>query len=198
MAGAMVIASCTASLESPENGPWKDEIAAALKDDFTPYLEEVLADGKISESEMGETQDRLIACLSDGGIADASFDPDGLGGWGFPTPANISEDEVNRIVGDCENNISFPVIQMLYLGMRNNPQNIDFNIVVAQCLVAKGVVHPGFSADDYRQAKEDRHTEKEEGKQEALEDFINFTDKAKGLEALIDCERDPQRTLNGR
>lgn len=134
--------------ETPEfEGPWASEFTAEYRYTDSDFVHSVLADGKITDEELAETRERFTQCLTEYGHTDIIFEPDGSLQFDTSTaqdPASVDEqmDECSEISGEA-------AIGALHSWIRRNPQNLDEDTIMADCLVRKGVVDASYSASDY-------------------------------------------------
>lgn len=157
------------------SGPWAEGFASAYRDAHSDFERKVLEDGKISDAEFDEMQNKLKTCLNEQGIDFTTIKSDGS--FGFKLAPNMASSTGNKIVDECDATSGFNTIGFLYLGMQRNPQNLPDNAIIARCLVKNKAVPPNFSTQDY-----DR---------DAPNSSFPFLDKKKGPGILAKCSTDP-------
>lgn len=75
---------------------------------------------------------------------------------------------------------------MYFNSMRKNPENIDYNALMAHCLVKQHVVDPTYSGTDYENDLEKHFREGQQTGQGALE-APTFIDKQRGADIHERC-----------
>jgi hypothetical protein len=138
----------TSLQDLPEfKGPWastfKENYAAAR----SPFERSVLKDEKITDQELSETLDRFTACLEDYGHYDVKIREDSS--FTFQSPDNASSDETQQQVSECSAESGEGAIASLHAYIRINPDNLDVDTIMAECLVRKKAVDPSYSASDF-------------------------------------------------
>jgi hypothetical protein len=131
-------------------GPWAEDFASAFQQATSDFEQEALADEKISDQEFAEMENRFSQCLTDHRLTFSGFEPGGSFEFGFA--GGMKSDEANRISDDCSASSGLNTIGSVYFQIQRNPQNLDWNTIVAACLVKKKVVPEGYSASDYSRA----------------------------------------------
>lgn len=148
--GAAVIAwslvGCSGGTHPSSNpSPWADAFAEASKTESS-YVQSVLADGKVTASELSDAQGHVIQCLADAGI-EAKYQTDE---WGQPmltTPNELNEQQL-EIDFACENQW-MGSIGILYWGVLTNPDRLSPSDAIAACLVRNGLAPAGFTGKDW-------------------------------------------------
>lgn len=164
------------AIATPEfSGPWADEFVDSYRRATTGFEREALADGRISDSEFAEMEDRFATCLSDKGVSFAGFKAGGA--FEFTPGPGMSADAANAITDDCSARSGLNTIGYLFFAQQRNPQHLDEATIMAACLVRKRAVPQGYSSSDY-----DR---------DSPGFAYPFTDRATGEKALEDCSLDP-------
>ncbi|MDR0504689.1 MAG: hypothetical protein LBG70_02625 [Bifidobacteriaceae bacterium] len=146
---------CTDKEPSVDVSPWAQEFRDTLAIAKSDYVKAILADGVITEAELKDAQQHVIACLADGGVT-ARYVTGENGDTGLET-ADLSEAqwEVNI---NCHNQW-MGQIDALYYQIARNPYNEDFQALAAACLVRKGLAPKGFTASDYENFSRNNGTE---------------------------------------
>lgn len=179
------LVGCGAPEEPRPTGPgWGVEFERARSEVSSEFARQVLADDDISDSEYQEAQSRFIACLADAGFPGATFDANG--GSSIPDEGYTAE-QVNVARKDCDTATDFAILQALYLGVRMNPSNVNPSVLIADCLVRRGVVDRGYSGSDYERDNE-KFLADPSGDPAAA---FPFTDAVRGAEEFWRCQSDP-------
>lgn len=100
-----------------------------------------LEDERIDDQEYEFFRSRILECLSTLGV-DAKFEKDKS--LSYTLPGDITGDQITECMQ--ENGLH---ILTLRDSMDRNPQNLDENTIMADCLKRAGVVDEGYTADDY-------------------------------------------------
>jgi hypothetical protein len=144
---AVCLAGCSASNVGGSNSgdeaaaapakPWADLIESTYDNARTPAEREALADGKISDTEYAYFQQLIVTCLKKIGVAarwssDHSLD--------YTRPDSVSNSAVNT----CNKDNGLELI-VLRDAMNRNPQQLDENTILVNCLKRVGAVDPGYT-----------------------------------------------------
>ncbi|MBE7162505.1 MAG: hypothetical protein INR72_14790 [Williamsia herbipolensis] len=131
-------------------GPWAQDFADAMASSTSDYERKVLADGRVTDSELADAHHHVDACLRDSGYTiryarDGGFDVDKLG------RGSASDDmtRTNRVLEGCEARWDSS-ITMLFEETRRNPQKRDEAAINVACLRKAGVVPKSYSERDWR------------------------------------------------
>lgn len=157
-----------------------EELRSSTDSDF---LLQVLADDAISEAEVTEARSRFVDCISESGRLTATGLDDG--GYEY-TGSAIDSGDYQPIIDACNEKTSADTITMYALRLRENPENIDPNALIALCLVKKGVVEPSYGAEQYV-ADMERYFALPESQRPGLLGFPSFTDEENGPAAHNEC-----------
>ncbi|GIT79934.1 hypothetical protein LLS1_16030 [Leifsonia sp. LS1] len=156
-------------------GPWADEFGSVFRRATTEFERTALADGRISDAEFAEMENRFTTCLTERNVTFGGFKPGG--GYEFRPGAGVSSEKANTIADDCSASSGLNTIGYLYFAMQRNPQNLDEARLMAACLVEKKAVPAGYSAADYDRDSPDM--------------TYPFISDSAGDHALDECSADP-------
>lgn len=177
VACACTLVACAGgpSAQIPE-GPWGVEFQSAYDSVNDPFVRDVLQDGAVTEQEYAETVDRYSDCMADAGIA-LKENPPSEGGFSYTFPASISSDEAHAADTRCSEQSGEYVIGALYHFVKRNPQHLDENQIVYDCLIAAGAIDTSYTVDDF------------------AEDYVSqsfpFAADEKSMKKLAGCDADP-------
>jgi hypothetical protein len=156
-------------------GPWASEFAEAYGKAENPFVKGALKDGRISDREFSEMEEKFRSCLAD---ASVGFDGFGPGGSYHTTNLDgISTESNNEATERCSREVGEYPISPFYFRVKANPQNLDDVTITAECLVRKKAVAPGYTAKDY--------------KRDAVDFSFPFLDEEEGRRVLEVCTYDP-------
>lgn len=117
--------------------PYSAEYEAAILGASSEFVRSVLADHQVTDEELLESQDSLVACLRDSG-----FEPTVTSDGGRRTvnvPADADPSCIDEWTGPIED---------LYWAERVNPENENMFDLVAACLARLDLVPDGFTGAD--------------------------------------------------
>jgi len=142
------LVSC--SSPEPESSPWESWIEEARRSATTDFEREVLADGKVTDAELGEAFSRFTECMAAQGFTVEQTDYKGVYS-GFFVAANGKDPD--KAVTACDKGTML-LIEPLYHGMKNNPTGDDSSSRELDCLKERGLVPETFTVEDYAAASE--------------------------------------------
>ena len=131
-------------------GPYAAEFEEYYRSTESDFARRVLADGQITDAEYAEMEERFRSCLAEDGITFGGFRPDG----GYTTSLAPNGGDTYAMIQVCSKSSGEDTVGALYSIMRTNPENLDGATIMAECLVKKGVVPPGYDANAYSQHME--------------------------------------------
>jgi len=156
IAVALTLSATACSAGTPTNtGPYTSEIEQAGRDATSDFERQVFSDGQISRKEYDESADRYIRCLNDNGLSASTELQDGLNTYAIQYPpgtTNASEAESRCAVGTTI------LIEPLYGNILLNPDNVDFDELVVDCLKRNGIVDQDYTKADLLQETRDSPT----------------------------------------
>lgn len=138
-----VLTGCsnTTRLEPSPYASWFED---AQRQATSQFEKDALADGEISRAEYEEAMQRYVACIADNGSNVELEDQTGY----YIYVISGDTDLYDRVADGCrEGTIRF--IETLFVETFTNPQNMDFDELTAQCMVALGVVNPPFTKENF-------------------------------------------------
>ncbi|NUU05331.1 hypothetical protein [Leifsonia sp. C5G2] len=162
-------------------GPWAKEFSDAYRKATSPFVKAALRDGKISDQEFAEMEQKFRSCL-----ADASVGFDGFGPGGSYSTENlngISTSENQAATDRCTDESGQYPIGTFYYWVKSNPRNLDGPTIIAACFVKKKVVPPGYSAKDYTRDSQN-------------DSFPFSTHDGEGAKVMQECSYDPLGLMN--
>jgi len=119
------------------------------------YVRQILSDGAVTDMEIQDARAHAITCLSQAGIT-ASYEPNGYGDTNLTITGSLSITQ-QEAMGACMDQWIGPVEQLYYETTRN-PQRQNWDDLVANCLVRKGLAPDGFTGEDYQNLSEQNTT----------------------------------------
>lgn len=185
LAPLAALAGCSAAEKQAEHhvtGPWSSEIAAMFDESTSEFVRGVLEDGVISDREVAEMRDRYERCLSASGIVLTSFAHDGATEITFPP--TVSPERAHDTMAECSRSSGEYPIGALSSWMQRNPEHRDEDTIMAECLVAHGVVPSDYRAADYAM--------------DTTSGSWPFQEQSNGRDALEACVADPFGLVVGR
>lgn len=146
-AATLALAGCAAPDEGPGSGnaaegfsgPWA-ELFQQTYDQGTAEEKAALEDGQISAQEYAYFQDKIVACLSGLGVP-AHFQGDGT--LAYSNPTQVSQDRIAKC--NADNGIR---VLTLKDTITQNPQHLDENQAIVECLRHFGLVGADYTEDD--------------------------------------------------
>lgn len=148
-----MLAGCA---QTKSDNPYAADYAEAIANTESEYQKGILEDGVITAEEMRDAQQQTITCLKTAGISAKYSDDSGSGIFSLEYESSSEADSVNdqEIVMGCTKQW-IDDIEPLYYSQVTNPQNEDFDSLIAACLVRKEIAPAGFSGKDYKKLMED-------------------------------------------
>lgn len=138
-----------------------DAYAAEFKQEYdlsdSDFVRSILADGKVEVSELQDAQRHLTTCMAEAGYSiRLGFDSDGLPTEAWETghdtePFTDAEmDAMQTAYGPCRDRW-MGLADTLFQYVQTNPNNEDWDGLVAGCLVRHGMVAEGFTGQDHKE-----------------------------------------------
>ncbi|TXK18986.1 hypothetical protein [Homoserinibacter sp. GY 40078] len=156
-------------------GPHAAEFIEAWQETDSDFVRAVLADEVISDQEWAEVTTRIDACFARNGVEFLGFEPEGGYGVG---PSGHDGDEMQEIFAGCELESGEVPISRIRNSVLTNPEGLDFDELIVECLVDREVVPPGYTVDDFR-------------RDEPSPESVPYLDPVGGREAYRECYNDP-------
>jgi hypothetical protein len=133
------------------SGLWADEFDRVYREAKTTSGRQALADGQVSEAELVELKTAYVQCLESLGFTNISIGQGGAMTLNPPPDILRDPDAVNALVAQCgAASTDWDAIVALQFQIRGNPDHIDLDVIMAQCLVRVGLKPEGYTAEDYR------------------------------------------------
>lgn len=142
--GASIIAGCAAESPAATTGAWDDRIEEVHLNATTDFEREILSDGIITRAEYEEINRGLVTCMSDAGYQLTLIEQGGYYVYSVPY-----SDEANATLMHCQD-AGGAILAGLYVDMLTNPNNIDHDELMLQCLKREGLLPETFTVDEYR------------------------------------------------
>lgn len=173
-AGTEEAAISTQGAEVSFMGPYAAQFEYGMRAATSDFARAALSDGVISEQEFTESWGAYTDCLEDADITiTVNFD----GSTETSSNSLLSADEDQEVINKCSLASDEALVAALFFDIRRNPQGLDEDTIIAECLAKANVVPRGFAGTDLQQ---DRPA-----------DAIPFTDPVAGPGALARCRVDP-------
>ncbi|MDR2973296.1 MAG: hypothetical protein LBV00_01085 [Propionibacteriaceae bacterium] len=156
---ASALAGCSAgpAVDLDAAGPY----AAQFKQEYdlaqSDYVRQMLADGKVDTAELHDAQQHMVSCMADAGYT-MEFKADAYGqehesilmSHGS-TPFSEEEETMAWDASGVCRNQWMGLADTLYYQVQTNPNNEDWDTLVAACLVRYGLAPDGFTGKDYEE-----------------------------------------------
>lgn len=123
------------------SGPWGDLFASTFAETTSDVEREALADGVVSSQEYAYFQGQVISCLEDLGITGHFASDKSLM---YANPKKIDQDTITGCMTD--NGLR---IVTLRDAMDRNPDHLDENKIMVECLKRAGAVDQNYSDQDF-------------------------------------------------
>ncbi|QTX05330.1 hypothetical protein [Agromyces archimandritae] len=172
----LALTACTNPDPKPVfEGAWAQEFADHYADAQDDFAREVLEDGVVSDQERSEMISRFKECAGARGIT-IDYHLDGT----FETniPAGLGPDGAHETISSCSESSGEDLIGSLYSQILTNPDNLDENQLIADCMVERGAVPAGYRGEEYVEDGFDG-------------EYPYSIGEAKGEEIRHECDRDP-------
>lgn len=155
---------------------WEEVLKSASESVSSEAAQEVLMDGRITEEEVRSVRETFKSCVeSTVGISDISIQADGR--VQFDTPDNFDESSSQQI-DSCGNTSGFDETTAWLNTVLANPEHLDYNTIMADCLVRMGVVSVDYSGEMFLSDNKDFS-------------FPFTVPEDEGREAVMACQSDP-------
>lgn len=164
--------------DSPSTSPWEADVRA-LASSPVAVVQEVVQDGVIEEIEYREVQDTYLKCINDLGFT-ASTWMDENGVESYQADGELT-DELKSATRTCGETTGLDALEGLYLQIKTNPDRVDFNELIAQCLREFKVVDESYTGEQYTQ-------DLKAGSRPGVDP---------GSSELLRCENDPLAAVGG-
>jgi hypothetical protein len=158
------------------SGPWAQEFQQAYDAADASFMREVLRDGAVSDQEYSEVVARYTACMADLGIT-LKENPPSEGGFSYTFPPTISNENAHAAETRCSEQSGESVIGALYHLAKRNPQHLDENQIVYDCLLGTGTIDTSYTVEDFTA--------------DYVAQSFPFVDDPEAMGALATCDADP-------
>ncbi|MBE7701849.1 hypothetical protein H9623_16270 [Oerskovia sp. Sa1BUA8] len=153
---AVGVAGC--SREAEVRSPYAAEFANARNEATTETGLKILEDDVITPAEYQQVEDASVQCMRDQGLVVKVEDEGGL----TTELVGLTEDspqeeidamnaEIDAVQKECRAKFDMGPISLLYWEVRRNPENVDFNQAIADCMVRGGHRDEGYDKEAYSQ-----------------------------------------------
>jgi hypothetical protein len=122
-------------------GPWERDFIEMYQWAESERGKEMLADGLITDQEFQEGLKIIDECYTRKN-ATVTYDR-----YGLAAVHSLGEGDPAEIMSECS--FADDGVVVLYRKIARNPENIREEELQAQCLIRKGIVEKGFTAEDY-------------------------------------------------
>ena len=174
----VLLSGCTAGEDEQSESPWESDVRALASLSPVALVQDVAQDGVIEELEYREVQDTYLACLGDLGFAASTWvDENGLESY---QTAGEWTDELESAFTTCGESTGLDPVENLYRQIVTNPNRVDFNELIAQCLREFKVVDESYTGEQY---KEDLLAQKRPGTDPGAPDLLRCEDDPLGAMA---------------
>lgn len=123
-------------------GPWADRIEQLRASATTDFQRDVLADGVVTRAEYEEAVQRVVSCMADAGNQLDLHEQGGYYTFGVLAGPGVDE-QFDRCMGETGGLVG------LYVDMFTNPDNLEFQDILTQCLKREGLLPDSVTADEF-------------------------------------------------
>lgn len=144
LTAAFLLQGCDHDSQKSAASPYHDIILQERSNATSDFERSVLEDGEITRAEYTEATQRYVDCMTDQGLSASREDHYGVFTYRIDnlTPAQ------DKIATDCSLGTTF-IIEGLYTGILQNPQQGDPREPFVRCFIASGLVDEDYTAEDY-------------------------------------------------
>ncbi len=130
-------------------GPYADRLEQSYRGTSSDVAKAVLCDSVVSEAEAAEANESLRNCLEDAGLINIEIGSFGQLSVEFPPGTDAATASVfDAREQRCETDSGWYPIIPLYNDMRTNPDKVDLDPYIADCLVRYGARPEGYTDAD--------------------------------------------------
>ena len=124
------------------SGPWAADFADTYEHFDDEFSHAALADSTISDMEFQEGMAIIQECYDAAGFS-VEYDQ-----YGYETVTSVGgTGDPMDVMGQCA--FADGGVSVLYYMVKGNPENVEQETLIAECLVREGVVEPGFTGQDF-------------------------------------------------
>lgn len=127
---------------------WAQTIRRSAASAKTDLAKNILKDGTITAEEFNEFVAAYDACLKKNGMT-VSFDGDGANENVTDATGQLSKEQGDAIIQQCQTQTDYMLIVPVYQQMKANPEHKDPAQLVVDCLKKKGLVDQSMTRQDY-------------------------------------------------
>lgn len=153
---AVLVTGCSG--EAEVRNPFAAEFAQARNEVTTETGRKILEDDVISATEYQQVEDASVQCMRDQGLVVKVEDEGGftteLVGLTEHSPQeelDAMNAQIDAVQRECRAKFDMGPISLLYWELRRNPDNVDFNQAIADCMVRGGHRDEGYDKEAYSQ-----------------------------------------------
>lgn len=159
-------------------GPHAEHYLDAWNDTNLDFVRDVIRDERVSDQEWAEVVERMDRCFAGLGIDFLGFEPDG----GYAVhPGDMDPDLANDNLAVCELESGEAWIGLLRSEAAINPEGLDFDQLVLDCMIDRGAVDSSYALEEYRR--------------DYVSTSFPYIDPISGEQIWSDCHRDPLSLL---
>lgn len=138
-------------------GPWASELTQAYRSTDSTLDHTILAKGKIDDQDYAAVSSVFVSCMSTKGYTvelGSTISTFTVESHHKITSANAGAevDAQGQALKACQ--APFEAVASLYVKMLQDPQNVDMNTLIAECLVKSKIAPSTYSAADFKQDSE--------------------------------------------
>lgn len=174
---ASMLTGCAVSSSTDNHGTQDDRIEEARLNASTDFEREILTDGVITRAEYDEINQGLVTCMSDAGHILTLVEQ-----GDYHIYSIQYSDESEAALMRCQD-AGGAVLAGLYVDMVTNPNNIDPDDLMLQCLKREGLLPEAFTVEEYRTGISRFSTDSDGNVSRVSEWTLPFSDDEPGLDA---------------
>jgi hypothetical protein len=164
------------------SGPWASKFEGHYRDATSDFVREVLRDGVITDQEHAEMTDRYRRCMDAAGVTFTDFNPDGSSEYTFDP--SLGPDKAHAAEVRCSAESGGDLISSLYFWIKKNPDNLDDDTIMSECLIKSGEVPATYTPDEYRR--------------DVDSGTFSILNDSSLVKAYDDCAADPLGLIHGK
>lgn len=144
----MTLFALSACASTTDHDPYHERTQAAQDAATSDFENRVLSDGEIDRVEYEEAMNRFAECMASLGV-EVTYE--NQSGYFISEVADLAR--YDEFVDGCRVGTNF-LIEPLYVDILVNPENLEPEDAIAECLVRHGVAPSSFEGEDFRQLSE--------------------------------------------
>jgi hypothetical protein len=131
-----------------KDDPYAAEFAQAREQIDDPELLAMLADDEVTDAEYTQVQQMEIECATQKGLR-AWIAGDGTLHFGdTDVTSGLSDEQYHNLIFECDNRYT-GIVDPLYFGPQQNPDNTDKSTLILECLKRFKLVDEDMTVDQY-------------------------------------------------